>query len=84
MAEQVERDVAEREVFFELGGARDPPTELLGEDERVVADAQRVLGFVGARDQAGAGQLGVELDIGDGDRGLCFCAHRCGTPWLFS
>ena len=47
MAEQVEGDVAERDVLFELGRARDPPAELLREDERVVAEPQRVLGDVG-------------------------------------
>ncbi len=48
--QQVEPDVAERDVFFELGGARDPPAELLRQDQRVVAEPERVLGDVGARD----------------------------------
>ena len=42
MAEQVEPDVAERDVLLQLGGVRDPLAESLGEHERVVAEAERV------------------------------------------
>ena len=52
--EQVERDVAERDVLLELGGARDPPAELLREDQGVIAQPERVLGDVG-----GCGGSGV-------------------------
>ena len=45
--EQVEGDVAERDVLFEFGGARDPPAELLREDQGVIAQPERVLGDVG-------------------------------------
>ncbi len=64
--------------------------ELLREDQRVVAEPQRVLGDVGrSRASAFADELGTELEAVDADLavrvdrgdGLHGCsAHRCGTP----
>lgn len=91
MAEEVEGDVAERDVLLQLGGAGDPAAELLREDEGVVAEPERVLGDVGRCGRgAGAGELLREAELVDGDvavdvdvlvRGVRVrCAHRCGTP----
>ena len=89
MAEQVERDVAERDVLLELGGARDPRAELLREDQRVVAEPERVLRDVGG------GRAPVRTPASSADSSICStvtspCAiglrfadavgHRCGTP----
>ena len=50
VAEQIECDVAERDVLLELGRAGDPPAQLLRQDERVVAQPQRVLRDIRRRD----------------------------------
>ena len=42
LAEQVERDVGQRDVLLELRRAGDPLAEPLGEDERVVAEPEGV------------------------------------------
>ena len=93
MPEQVERDVAEGDVLLEFGRVRDPPAELLREDERVIAQPERVLGDVdGCRGRGiRAGELFGEPEFVDGDvavqssrsgsrRGRRIEIHRCGTP----
>lgn len=88
MAEEVEGDVAERDILFELGRVRDPAAQLLGEDERVVTEPQCILRDVGARRaQLTALQLEVEVDRVDRyvavpvvDVRLVHRGHRCGTP----
>ena len=69
------------DVLFEFGGARDPPPELLGEDQGVISQPQRVFGDVGGCGgrRVGAGQLRGEPEFVDGD-GAVRVAHRCGTP----
>ena len=68
MPEQVEGDVGESDVLFELGRARDPGAELLREDQSIVTEPQCVLGDVGGcRDPAGSGQLIAELQLVDRD-----------------
>jgi hypothetical protein len=85
VAEQIERDVAERHVLLELGCPRDPPSQLLRQNQRVVAQPQRILGDVrrGYRVR-GAGELGGQVELVDGDRAVdveCFVGiHRWGTP----
>ena len=88
MPEQVERDVAERDVLLELGGAGDPRAELLRQDQRVVAEPQRVLRDIrrgGA--PVGAREFGRQLDLVDRDVAVRrrvvaepSKGHRCGTP----
>ena len=61
--QQIESDVAERDVLFELGGAADPPAELLRQNQRIVAEPERVLGDIVGRDGVRvAGELVGELD----------------------
>ena len=69
MAEQIERDVAERDILLELRGSGDPPAELLGEDESVVPQPQGVLRDVGGCRGGGirAGQLVTQPELVDGD-----------------
>ena len=43
MTEQIEGDVAERDILFEFGRAGDPLAELLREDQGVVAEPEGVL-----------------------------------------
>ena len=99
MADQVEGDVAERDVLLELGRAGDPHAELLGEHEGVVAEAQRVLrgirrcdparaGDAGARELLGERELvdrdvAVRVEPGGIRGGVVVGAHRCFTPSLF-
>ena len=85
MAEQVEGDVAESDILFELRSVGYPRPELLREDQRVIPQPQCVLGDIGGRGATiSAGELGRELDLVDGDIavhvGLVGNAHRCGTP----
>ena len=42
LAEQIESDVRERDVFFDLWGARSPLRQPLRQDQRVVTKPQRV------------------------------------------
>ena len=49
MAEQVEGDVAQRDVLLELGGAGDPPAQLLRQNQGIIAQPERVLGDLGRR-----------------------------------
>ena len=67
MPDQIEGDIAEGDVFFEFGRAGDPGTELLGQDERVVAEPQRIFGHVGGGDGRTFDELGVERCDVDGD-----------------
>ncbi|GAA1829672.1 hypothetical protein GCM10009750_11640 [Agromyces salentinus] len=67
MPDEVEADVAERDVLLELGGARDPHAELLGEHEGVVAEAQRVLRGIRIGDPAGAGDARAGELLGERD-----------------
>ena len=71
----------ERDVLFEFGGARDPPAELLREDQGVISQPERVLGDVGGCRGSGIrpGELVGEPEFVDGDVAVRV-AHRCGTP----
>ena len=91
MAEQVEGDVAERDILLQLGGAGDPGTELLRQDQGVVAEAPCVLGDVGGDGGcSGAGEFLREAELIHGDVAVPFVSglaqgpgvriHRCGTP----
>ncbi|GAA1238198.1 hypothetical protein GCM10009588_15170 [Microbacterium phyllosphaerae] len=88
MAEQIEGDVAERDVLFELRCAGDPFAELLREDQGVVPEPQRVLGDVGGCcGGACAGELLTQSQLVDRDVPVqvtvevCMdVVHRCGTP----
>jgi hypothetical protein len=63
LPEQVERDVAERDVLLQLRCPRDPLTQSLRQDQRVVAEPEGV----GGNRRQGGGRLA--------SRG----AHRCWT-----
>ena len=87
MAEEVEGDVAEGDVLLELRGAGDPAGQLLGQDEGVIAQPERVLRDVRTGDGIEiAGQLGGEVQRLDGDRPVRpvvlrpEAGLRCGTP----
>ncbi len=86
MPEQVEGDVAERDVLFEFGGAGDPPAELLREDQRVVAQPERVLGDVGGCRRAAASAPASSSASRSSSTVTSPCGsivvegHRCGTP----
>ena len=81
---------AEGDVLLEFRRPGDPPAELLGEHERVVAEPGRVFRDVGrchgcrTHDFGGQGQH-VDLDVavvrGDGVRSSA-PGHRCFTPSL--
>ena len=91
MPEEVEGDVAERDVLFELGGPGDPHAELLREHEGVVAEAHGVLRDIRRCDgtlagRARAGELVGEREPVDGHVAVVVefrVAHRCFTPSLF-
>jgi hypothetical protein len=52
LADEVERDVREREIFLDDRRVRRPGGEPLTEDERVISEAQRELGERGIRGRA--------------------------------
>lgn len=81
MTEQVEGDVAERDVFFELGGVRDPLAEAVREHERVVSEPQRVEGDgLGRHRLLGRDRLGEGFGGEGGGGGPARLGdHRCGT-----
>ena len=91
MPDEVERDVAERDILLELGRAGDPHAEPLGEHEGVVAEAQGVLRDIRRCDGAlacrtRARELVGERELIDGDVAVVVelgVAHRCFTPSLF-
>jgi hypothetical protein len=58
VAQLVQGDVAQGHVLLQLRGAGDPVAQALGEDQGVVAQAQRVLGHV----LGGPGQAGADLE----------------------
>ena len=75
VTEEVEADVAERDVLLELRRVGDPLAEALREDQCVVAEAERVGRHRLGRDRTGFGD-GLGRDRGRLDvRGL----HRWGT-----
>ena len=81
MTQQVERDVAQGDVFFEFGRPSDPPAELLRQDEGVVAELQRILrGVVRGDRVAVAGEFGGEFELVDRYVHIVGCAHKWGTP----
>lgn len=57
LTEEVEGDVRERDVLFEVGGARAPFGDALGEDEGVVAEHEAVLGERARVDALGHGRV---------------------------
>ncbi len=71
MPDEVEGDVAEGDVFFELGRVGDPHAEPLGEHEGVVAEAHGVLrgirGCLCARACGGARVFFGEVECVDRD-----------------
>ena len=74
LAQQVQRDIAQRDVLLDLRGPGDPFAQSLGEDERVIAEPENVGGE--------GGLIDIDSIVGAVDRLMdrAGSSHKWDTP----